>query len=188
SAEGAKLLDFGITPWEEPKPDSERPTPDPRSNTTLPDVPDEVLRFMAPEQIRGTAADARSDIFAFGAVLYEMVTGAKAFEGKNRPVLIAAISTLDPDPISKPQPGVPAALDHVAQRCPEKDPDDRWQTAHDLLVQLRWVAEGGDALFAAARARQKRERRVLAVVALIVFFATVAVAEAFTYWGGANIS
>jgi eukaryotic-like serine/threonine-protein kinase len=181
--EGAKLIDFGITPWPEQKVEPEHPATNVRSDPTSPDVSDEVLRFMSPEQIRGAPPDARSDIFAFGAVLYEMVTGARAFEGKNRPVLIAAISTLDPDPLSKTQPDVPVALDHVAQRCLEKDPDVRWQTAHDLVVQLRWVADGGDALFAAARARQKREKRVLAVVAAVVFLLTVAASQVFVYLG-----
>jgi serine/threonine protein kinase len=128
TADGVKLLDFGISKWDAPDPPSEKPVSDARSNATLPDVPDEVVRYMAPEQISGNVADARCDIFAFGAVLYEMATGQKAFEGKNRPVLIAAIATLDPDPLSKSQPEVPPALDHIAQRCLEKDPGDRWQT------------------------------------------------------------
>lgn len=189
SPEGVKLLDFGLSKWEEQKPSSAVPATEVRAKATMPDVPDGVLQYMAPEQINGTtteAADARSDIFAFGAVLYEMVTGAKAFEGKNRPVLIAAIATLDPDPLSKTQPDSPPALDHIAQRCLEKDPDDRWQTAHDLLVQLRWAAEGGDVLLVAARARQQREKRILAVLAAAAFLLTVTVTQAVVYWGGSE--
>ena len=188
TADGVKLLDFGITKWDVPAPTSEKPVSDARSNATLPDVPDEVVRYMAPEQISGSAADARCDIFAFGAVLYEMVTAAKAFEGKNRPVLIAAIATLDPDPLSKLQPEVPPALDHIAQRCLEKDPDDRWQTSHDLLVQLRWLAEGGDVLLAAARARKKREKRVLAVIAVAALLFAVGLSEGVAYLGSSDVS
>ena len=163
---GVKLADFGLPALEE-RPDGD----------TSSAIPDDVLRYMAPEQINGAAHDARSDIFAFGAVLYEMVTGAKAFEGKNQPVLIAAITTLDPDPLSKTQPDVPAALDHVAERCLAKKPDDRWQTSHDLLVQLRWVAEGGEMLLAAARARRKREKRLLAIIVLVVFGVSLALTK-----------
>jgi len=176
---GVKLLDFGLSRIE-------APTTDVRSNTTKTDFTDETLRFMAPEQINGGQADGRSDIFAFGAILYEMVTGQKAFEGKNRPVLIAAISTLDPDPLSKTQPDAPPALDHITERCLAKAPDDRWQTAHDLLIQLRWVAEGGDVLLAAARARQKRERRVLAVLATVLFLLGVVTVEAVVRWRTPN--
>jgi Tol biopolymer transport system component len=98
-------------------------------------------------------------------------------------MLIAAIASLDPYPMSKNQPDSPPMLDHVAQRCLAKDPDDRWQTAHDLLLQLRWVAEGGDVLLAAARDRQKRERRLLAGIAAAVFVLTVGVTEAARYFG-----
>src|SRR5262245_24039873 len=183
-----KLIDFRMPNWEPPKEQAAPPATEARGKITLPDVPDDIVRYMAPEQVEGRDADARSDIFAFGAILYEMVTGEKAFEGRNRPMLIAAIASLDPYPMSKNQPDSPPMLDHIAQRCLAKAPDDRWQTAHDLLVQLRWVAEGGDVLLSAARERRKRERRVLAAVALVVFFATVAVAEAFSHWGGANES
>src|SRR5262245_48891382 len=173
TADGSKLLDFGMANWEPPKEEGIPSKTDVRAKIMLQDVPDDIVRYMAPEQVEGRDADARSDIFAFGAILYEMVTGEKAFEGRNRAMLIAAIASLDPYPLSKNQPDSPYMLDHIAQRCLAKNPDDRWQTAHDLLVQLRWIAEGGDVLLAAARARQKRERRVLAVVAAALFLLTV---------------
>src|SRR5262249_36599613 len=94
---GVKLLDFGLARWNEQKEQSSA-APEVRGKTPLPDLPDEVVRYMAPEQIEGRPSDARSDIFAFGAIFYEMVTGEKAFEGRNRPMLIAAISSLDPYP------------------------------------------------------------------------------------------
>jgi len=102
-------------------------------------------------------------------------------------MLIAAIASLDPYPMSKNQPDSPPMLDHVVQRCLSKDPNERWQTAHDLLVQLHWVSEGGDVLMAAARARQKRERRVLAVIAAALFFATILVTEGVVHWRGAEV-
>ena len=100
------------------------------------------FQYMAPEQLEGSEADARTDIFAFGAVLYEMVTGKKAFEGKSQASLISAIMAATPPPISSLQPLIPAGLDRVVQKCLEKDPDDRWQTAHDLRDELKWLAEG----------------------------------------------
>src|SRR5207253_8948872 len=99
------------------------------------------FQYMAPEQIEGIEADARTDIFAFGCVLFEMLTGRKAFEGKTRASLIGAILKDDPPPVSELQPLVPPALDRVVSTCLAKDPDDRWQTARDLLRELTWAAE-----------------------------------------------
>ena len=99
------------------------------------------IQYMAPEQIEGQEADARSDIFAFGAVAYEMLTGRKAFEGKSQPSVMAAILNRDPAPMSAIVPRVPAPLDHVVSRCLAKDPDERWQTARDVLHELRWASE-----------------------------------------------
>jgi len=98
---------------------------------------------MAPEQLEGKDADARTDIFAFGALLYEMVTGAKAFDGRSQPSLISAIMSSDPPPLSTRQPLAPPALERVIRTCLAKDPEDRFDTAHDLLLQLKWIAEGG---------------------------------------------
>src|SRR5207237_8326745 len=87
------------------------------------------LNYMAPEQVEGKDADARADIFALGAVLYEMVTGRRAFEGTSQASVIAAILDRDPPPLSSLQPLTPAVLDHIVQRCLAKDPDERWQSA-----------------------------------------------------------
>jgi serine/threonine protein kinase len=102
-----------------------------------------MLRYMAPEQLEGKETDARSDIFAFGAVLYEMATGRKAFDGKSAPSVMAAILERDPAPISTQQPRTPPGLDHVVQNCIAKDPEARWQTAADLAKELRRIAENG---------------------------------------------
>ena len=101
------------------------------------------LQYMAPEQLEGKPADARTDVFALGLLLYEMATGRKAFEGKSQASLIAAILTAEPRPISAVQPLSPPALDRVVSACLAKDPDDRRQTAHDVGLDLKWIAETG---------------------------------------------
>src|SRR5688572_8781436 len=97
------------------------------------------LQYMSPEQLDGSDADARSDIFAFGALVYEMVTGRKAFEGKSQASLIASIMSADPPPMTALQPVAPAALDRAIRKCLEKDPDDRWHSAKDLADELSWI-------------------------------------------------
>ena len=101
------------------------------------------LQYMAPEQVEGKEVDARTDIFAFGAVVYEMATGKKAFEGKTQASVIAKILETDPPPMSSLQPMTPPALDRVVKKCLAKEPDERWQTASDLCGELKWIAEGG---------------------------------------------
>src|SRR5580704_12202181 len=100
------------------------------------------LQYMAPEQLEGRETDARTDIFAFGAVTYEMATGRKAFEGKSQASLIAAIIEREPPPISAVRPLGASALDRVVATCLAKKPDDRWQAARDLLRELQWLKEG----------------------------------------------
>ena len=171
-----KLLDFGLAKAPAAAQSSSVSMRSTRAHVLAADIPMAVLQYMAPEQLEGTDADARTDIFAFGAIFYEMVTGTKAFEGKNRPMLIAAVASLDLDPLSKAQPSVPPALDHVAERCLEKDPDDRWQTAHDLNLQLRWITDGGAVLAAATRGPDRRLVVALAAALLLtVGIATPAV-------------
>lgn len=95
---------------------------------------------MAPEQLEGQEADARTDSFAFGALLYEMITGRRAFEGRTQANLISAIMTSAPPSVSSVQPLAPPSLDYAISRCLAKDPDDRWQSARDLAAELRRVA------------------------------------------------
>jgi serine/threonine protein kinase/Tol biopolymer transport system component len=99
------------------------------------------LLYMSPEQLQGAEADTRSDIFAFGAVLYEMLTGRKAFAGRSQVSVMAAILDQDPPPITMLQPATPAALDRIVRKCLEKDPEARWQNARDLQSELQWIAE-----------------------------------------------
>ena len=101
------------------------------------------FQYMAPEVLQGTEADARSDIFSLGCVLYEMVTGRRAFEGKSQLSVLSSILEKEPEPVSQVQPTSPAALEHVVKTCLEKNPEERFQTAHDVKVQLKWIAAGG---------------------------------------------
>jgi serine/threonine protein kinase len=100
------------------------------------------LQYMAPEQVEGQVADARADIFALGAVIYEIVTGRKAFQGQTQASIIGSILRDDPPPVSSIQKLSPPALDFVVNKCLAKDPDDRWQSAHDVMSQLEWIARG----------------------------------------------
>jgi len=128
------------------------------------------FQYMAPEQLEGTEADARTDIFALGALVYEMATGRRAFEGKSKTSLIAAILSSQPPPISQVQPVMPPALDHVVSRCLEKDPDDRWQSAHDVASELRWIAEAGSQAgvpTTLALRRKSRERLAWTLAAVL---------------------
>jgi serine/threonine protein kinase len=96
------------------------------------------LQYISPEQVQGKEADARSDIFSFGAVVYEMATGSRAFDGDSPATILAAILDHEPPPLSVKQPAAPRALDRVIRTCLAKDPDDRWQSASDLMRELRW--------------------------------------------------
>ena len=100
------------------------------------------LPYMSPEQLRGEKSDARTDIFAFGVLLHEMLTGIRPFAADSHAALIATILEHDPPPVSDRQPLAPAGLDRIVQKCVAKDPDDRWQTARDLKSELVWVGEG----------------------------------------------
>lgn len=137
---GAKLLDFGLAKL--------RPSPirDAMALTEAPTLTADgvivgTVQYMAPEQLEGKEVDPRTDIFAFGAVLYEMATGRRAFEGESQASLIAAILDSEPAPMSTPDSRTPFGLDHVVKRCLAKDPEERWQSATDLTNELRWVSD-----------------------------------------------
>ena len=142
---GAKLLDFGlakITPAVEVSgTDTTRlasDSPITEKGTIL-----GTFQYMSPEQLEGKETDARSDIFSFGAMLFEMITGRKGFEASSRASLIAAVISVNPPPVSTLQPMASPALDRLVQRCLAKSPDDRWQSAGDLRSELEWIAGAG---------------------------------------------
>jgi serine/threonine protein kinase/Tol biopolymer transport system component len=142
---GAKLLDFGLAKAAMPLASGATLTAAVTRTTpvTQPGTVVGTFQYMSPEQVEAKDLDARSDIFSFGAVLYEMVTGQRAFRGKSQLSVASAILEKDPDPISTLQPLTPLSLDHAIHRCLAKDPDDRWQTARDLFLELKWIGEGG---------------------------------------------
>jgi serine/threonine protein kinase len=167
---GAKLLDFGLAKLAaagdvvQGVTGVTRTTPLTGEGTIL-----GTLHYMPPEQLEGTEADARSDIFAFGCVLYEMATGRRAFEGKSQASLIAAIMGKDPAPVSTISQVAPPALDRIVSRCLAKDPDDRWQTARDLMHELQWLTSGDSQLTMAVPVtgrRKSRERLAWLIAAL----------------------
>jgi eukaryotic-like serine/threonine-protein kinase len=142
---GAKLLDFGLAKTAMPLAPAAtltasitRATPVTQQGTIV-----GTFQYMSPEQVEGKNLDTRSDIFSFGAVLYELVTGLRAFPGKSQLSVASAILEKDPPPISTVQPLTPPALDRAILACLAKDPDDRWQTGRDLLRELKWIAAGG---------------------------------------------
>ena len=142
---GAKLLDFGLARTSPPLAGfaSDRETL--AADLTQPGTILGTLSYMAPEQLSGQSPDTRSDIFAFGAVLYEMATGRKAFAGPSQAGTIAEIMERDRSPVSSVRPVLPASLDHVVQKCLAKDPEDRWQHAADLRDELKWIAQQSSA-------------------------------------------
>jgi Tol biopolymer transport system component len=129
------------------------------------------IQYMAPEVLQGAEADTRSDIFGLGCVLYEMATGRRAFDGKSQLSVLIGILEKDPDPVSRVQPTSPPALDHVVKTCLEKNPDERFQTAHDVKVQLKWIAEGGSQAELAAPGRRSSRLGWLAAAILLVALA-----------------
>ena len=181
---GAKLLDFGlaksgplITSTSSVSQMAESPTqhqPLTEQGTIL-----GTFQYMAPEQLEGLEADARTDLFAFGALLYQMATGQPAFQGKTRTSLIAAIVSGTPTPLSQLVPLTPPALDHVIKKCLEKDPDDRWQSARDLADQMRFIVDAGSRAGEAAPVLAKRKTRTKVAWALNAATAVVAVLATF---------
>ncbi|MDO8835413.1 MAG: protein kinase, partial [Vicinamibacterales bacterium] len=129
------------------------------------------LPYMAPEQVEGREADARTDIWALGAVVYEMVAGARAFAAPSQASLIAAILEHEPEPLVSRQPLTPPALEHVVRKCLAKDPDGRWDSAHDVADELRWIAQdssGPTAVRQPARRPGRVRARLVAAAASVM--------------------
>jgi len=141
---GAKLLDFGLAKAASSPAAAATLTNALQANpVTLEGTVVGTVPYMSPEQVEGKEVDGRSDIFSLGAVLYEMVTGGRAFQGQSDFSVASAVLVKDPEPISSLQPLTPPALDRTIRVCLAKDPDARWQSAGDLCKELRWIAEGG---------------------------------------------
>jgi len=136
TAGGVKLLDFGLAKLKDIKDTVDGSTESlllTEQGTVLGTVP-----YMAPEQVEAREADARTDIFALGVILYEMASGRPPFEGRSPASVMAAILTHDPQPLSSAREGIPASVDRIVKKCLAKDPDDRWQSAADLMAALVW--------------------------------------------------
>jgi predicted Ser/Thr protein kinase len=141
---GIKILDFGLAKLmgvkSHPEGADSSLATEPRE-LTAPGAILGTLQYMAPEQLEGRECDGITDIFALGAVLYEMATGRKAFEGKSQASVIAAILDRNPTPMSELNPQTTPVLDHIVTRCLAKDPDERWQSAADVALELRWAGD-----------------------------------------------
>ena len=186
---GAKLLDFGLA----------RPVSSAASIVTMTGTAVEptsvtqegtivgTFQYMSPEQVEGKELDARSDIFSLGAVLYEMVTGKRAFAGKSQLSVASAVLEKDPQSISEAKPLTPASLDHAIRRCLAKDPDERWQSAADLAGELRWIGESGSRAEVSVLRSGSAKSRVLAfgLLAAILALALIALGIAYLRSGSA---
>jgi len=184
---GAKLLDFGLA-----KAMDTALMGSTSVQTTTALLPDEALTaegtlvgtfcYMAPEQIEYARSDARSDIFAFGCMLYEMITGRRAFNAASRAGMIAQIIASDPPSIATLRPMTPSSLDRVIRTCLAKDPEDRFQTAHDVMLALQWIRDeqsnpSSPLPFARVHERVWRERVVWALALVVAIGAAVGIAS-----------
>ncbi len=175
TSEGAKLLDFGLAKIQQGKGTDTlaaitQTTPLTGANTIV-----GTIQYMSPEQLEGNEADTRSDIFAFGALIYEMITGKRAFEGNSSAALIAAILEREPTPISALRPDTPPLLERLVKKCLEKDPRKRWQSASDLSDELRWISQAGSqvGLPAYVSARRKFKFDLARVIGAVAILSTV---------------
>ena len=169
---GAKLMDFGLAKLHAFA-GSTQEAPAFTAAATMAELASPItmagtVQYMSPEQVQGREADARSDIFAFGATLYEMLAGKPAFEGKSQLSVASAILEKEPEPISTIQPLTPPALANVIRTCLAKEPDQRFQSAHDLRLQLQWIVAGGSQAGAPAIVVAQRKSRQKALVAAMV--------------------
>jgi serine/threonine protein kinase len=179
--EGAKLLDFGLAKIQAEAitgmSDETRTTPVTGAGTIV-----GTLQYMSPEQLEGKEADARSDVFAFGAMMYEMVTGHRAFSGDSKASLIGSIMRDEPRAISELQPASPPALDWLINKCMHKDPDRRWQTAGDLRDELEWIASAGSQAGVPAPVSSRRRFHLRVSWSLFALAGVIAVLLAVLYF------
>ena len=177
---GAKLLDFGLvrrTVVELVGPASSLTLSLDQGKLTAEGALLGTLEYMAPEQLEGKEADARTDIFALGTLMFEMATGQKPFAGSSQASLIASILTHEPPPVSSVRydAELPPALDHIIERCLAKNPADRWQTARDVKLELEWIARAGSDATRALSWLRRRRRATIAWAAAVLAIGVVAI-------------
>jgi eukaryotic-like serine/threonine-protein kinase len=181
---GAKLLDFGLAKPVAPLVGVATLTAAATQSSPMTEQGAIVgtFQYMSPEQIEGKELDGRSDIFSLGAVLYEMLTGERAFEGKNQLSVASAILETEPAPITTVKPLTPRALDHAIALCLVKDREERWQTAHDLGLEFKWIAEAASVtgMTPQAVSRAKFRERLAWTLAAAFAAACLAIAIGFT--------
>jgi eukaryotic-like serine/threonine-protein kinase len=185
---GAKLMDFGLAKECGPAPLAAALTEMTAEQLKLTAEGTIVgtFQYMAPEQLEGKEADARTDMFALGEVIYEMATGKPAFTGKSRASLIAAILSSQPQPMAALQPMTPPALERVVKKCLGKDPDERWQSASDLASELNWIAAGGSQAGEAGRIPAGRWKWERASWLLAATFFLLMMAAGVAWWKASN--
>lgn len=173
--EGAKLLDFGLAKLQMSNANQDisaltRTTPLTGADTIL-----GTMQYMAPEQLEGKEADVRSDIFSFGAIMYEMTTGKRAFEGSSNATLIAAIIGQDPISMSVVIPATPPLFERLVKKCLSKEPRKRWQSVSDLSDELRWISQAGSqvGLPAHVAARRKFKFDLARLIGLVAILTTL---------------
>jgi eukaryotic-like serine/threonine-protein kinase len=176
---GTKLLDFGLAKPSAPLLSEMTLTAQlPASPVTQQGMIIGTFQYMSPEQVEGKELDARSDIFSLGAILYEMLSGRKAFEGKSQLSVASAILEREPTPISSVKPLTPPALEHVVKKCLAKPVEERWQSAGDLASELRWIGDTnlhGGADDSSSLAPRSRRQRITGIAALAALAAAVLV-------------
>jgi eukaryotic-like serine/threonine-protein kinase len=176
TSSGAKLLDFGLA---KPAPmatgitltAATLSTPVTKDGTII-----GTFQYMSPEQVEGKELDGRSDIFSLGAVLYEMITGQRAFPGKSQLSVASAILEKEPAPVVSVKPLTPSSLERVVRRCLAKDPEDRWQTARDIAIELKWIADSASSVGGASMTRETgvtRKETALAIALILAVGAAI---------------
>jgi len=185
---GAKLMDFGLA-----KESGHAPLADELSVMTAEHAKLTVegtivgtFQYMAPEQLEGKEADARTDIFALGELIYEMATGKPPFAAKSQASLIAAILTSEPQPMTAWQAMTPPALERVVKKCLVKDPDERWQSASDLAAELRWISESGSQAGVPTRALREHKTWNRAGWLLAASLLVLMITAGAVWWFGAQ--
>jgi eukaryotic-like serine/threonine-protein kinase len=180
---GVKLLDFGLAKFY----NANRETV-PTGVSLLPTGEDltaagtilGTLQYMAPEQLEGKDADARTDLFALGAILYEMATGKKAFTGSSQASIIAAILSSEVSPVSASEPMSPPQFDHVVRRCLAKNPEDRWQTASDVMHELEWTSSSSKSLQPTAIPAKRGMKWIpLLIISLVLLASAIFIGRAY---------